>query len=85
MVHDAQRPLSAAALRMQRSRARRRNGPRTIRFSIRDREIEALVQRRLLARGRQEDPVEIARALGRLMDQVMRREERAACLSQWGD
>ena len=85
MVHKEKRPISAAALRMRRSRARRRIGLRTVRFSIRNSEIEALVERGLLVPEQREDRMEIARALGRLMDEVTRQQERATCLSQWGE
>jgi hypothetical protein len=63
-------PLSPAAERMRRSRERRREGLRIVQFAVRDTEVDALVSHGLLDPARREDRASIARALGRLLDQI---------------
>jgi hypothetical protein len=65
----AQTP-SPAAERMRRSRRRRRDELRVVRFEIRDKEISGLVMRGLLDPVARNDPDAIARALGGLFDAV---------------
>ena len=59
-----------AAVRMRRSRELRRKGLRIVQFAVRDTEVDALVGHGLLDPARREDRAAIARALGRLLDQI---------------
>jgi hypothetical protein len=63
-------PLSPGAERMRRSRKLRRKGLRIVRFAVRDTEVNALVSHGLLDPTDREDRAAIARALGRLLDQI---------------
>jgi hypothetical protein len=71
MERDAER--SPEAKRMARFRQRHREGLRPIRIDVRASEIDALVARGLLASERRDDPYEIAGALGRFLDKVLRK------------
>ena len=64
-----QRP-SSAAIRMRRSRERRRDKLRVIPFEIRDTEIGGLVTRGMLDPVARNDRDAVASALGRLLDAV---------------
>jgi hypothetical protein len=57
-----------AAERMRLSRARRRHGIRVVPFEVRDAEIEALINHKLLAPSHSSDRQAIASALGKLLD-----------------
>ena len=61
----------ASATRMRLSRERRRDGMRVIAFQIRKSEVAELVRRGLLSAGDCHDRDAIARALGRLLDQML--------------
>ena len=52
------------------ARQRRRDGLRCINFEVRDEEVEALVKHGLLDPAQRDDPREISRALGLLLDRV---------------
>ena len=54
---------SAAALRMQRHRARRRRGLRCLLIELREVEIDQFVRRRRLSAGDREDPEALRRTL----------------------
>ena len=54
---------SAAALRMQRYRARRRKGVRCLLIELREAEIDQFVRRRRLSPGDREDPEALRRTL----------------------
>jgi hypothetical protein len=62
--------LSPAAIRMQRSRERRREGKRTIRCDISTAQIEALASAGFLDTALRDDPVEVARGVRRLIDRL---------------
>lgn len=62
---------SSAALRMQRSRARRKQGLRSVRLDLSDTQIDALVQRGLVNRRRRDDVEEIGRGLALLIMQTL--------------
>ena len=70
-ARNALRPGGSSAERVRRHRERRRRGEISISFDIRRAEIEALVARGFLARGSQGDRIEVACALGRLLDRVL--------------
>lgn len=59
---------SAAALRIHRSRERRRNGLTVVTIELRAAEIATLRRMGLLAEADAGDPAAIAKALGRLLD-----------------
>jgi hypothetical protein len=63
---------SAAAVRMRRSRERRREGQRTILCDISAAHIEALAAGGFLDLALREDTIEVARGVGRLMDRLVR-------------
>jgi hypothetical protein len=63
-------PLSPAAQRMRRSRELRRKGLRIVQFAVRATEVEALVTYGFLDLVDRDDRAAIARALGRLLDQI---------------
>lgn len=71
-------PPSAVALRMRRTRTRRKEGRRSISLDISIAQIEALAAAGLLDTALREDPVEVARGVGRLMDRLARSGEGAA-------
>ena len=54
---------SAAALRMQRHRARRRRGLRCLLIELREAEIDQFVRRKRLSAGDREDPEALRRTL----------------------
>jgi hypothetical protein len=64
------RPPSLASMRMRRSRERRREGKLSIRFDISSAQIEALVSAGLIDPARQDDAVEVALGVVRLMDHL---------------
>ncbi len=57
-------------MRMRRSRERRREGKLSIRFDISSAQIEALVSAGLIDPARQDDAVEVALGVVRLMDHL---------------
>jgi hypothetical protein len=69
---------SPAAIRMQRSRERRREGKRTIPCDISAAQIEALAAAGFLDTALRDDPVEVARSVGRLIDRLAGSGEGAA-------
>jgi hypothetical protein len=62
---------SPAAVRMQRSRERRREGKRTILYDVSAAQIVALAGVGFLDPTLRDDAVEVARGVGRLMDQLL--------------
>lgn len=74
-------PLSAAAIRMRRSRQRRRDGYRTIHFDISDPQLDALVQTGFVDAAKRSDASELASGLCCLIAVASRctdpRDERA--------
>jgi hypothetical protein len=64
------RPPSPAAIRMRRSRKRRRAGQRCVPFVVCDHEIEALVTSGLLNSVARNDSHAIGTALGKLVDRL---------------
>lgn len=71
-AEELARPPSPAAVRMRRTRTRRREGMRTIRCDISAAHIEALGRAGFLDPGKRDEASEVARGVGRLMDQVAR-------------
>jgi hypothetical protein len=71
-VADVTTSPSAAAARMRRSRERRRDGKRTIVCDISAAQIEALTAAGFLDLALQQDKIEVARGIGRLMDRLAR-------------
>jgi hypothetical protein len=69
-MSDVQR--TNAAQRQARYRRRREKGLRCIRFSIRDVEVDQLMQLGLLTLENKDDRKAIASALGRFLDRAMR-------------
>jgi hypothetical protein len=65
-------PPSPAAIRMQRSRERRREGKRTIPCDISTAQIEALASAGFLDRAMRDDAVEVAHGVGRMIDHLTR-------------
>jgi hypothetical protein len=63
-----EKPSSSGAIRMARSRARRRNGLRCVTIEVRDREITAFIRSGHLARQRRNDLKAIAHAVHKLLD-----------------
>jgi hypothetical protein len=63
---------SPAAIRMQRSRERRREGKRTIPCDISTAQIEALASAGFLDRAMRDDAVEVAHGVGRMIDHLTR-------------
>ena len=66
-----QQQRQAAAERMRRTRARRRDGMRFVGIDVRDSEVSALVRRGLLAEAERDDPGAIAEAVCELLDLVL--------------
>ena len=64
---------SPAAHRMRRSRERRRNGLRCLMIQLRETEIDVLVRKGLLDRGRQDDPNALVEALHAHLDRTLGR------------
>jgi hypothetical protein len=69
-VEQPSNARSPAAMRMQRSRERRREGKRTIPCDISSTQIKALASAGFLDIGLRDDPVEVARGVGRLIDRL---------------
>jgi hypothetical protein len=67
-VPEPDRPASSVAVRMQRSRDRRREGKQAILLDVSIAQIEALVTAGLLDPLSRSDVAEVARAVGRLLD-----------------
>ena len=65
--------MTAASVseRVRWHRARRREGLLVIRLEVRNSEVEVLVRRGLLDPAGRSDRLEIARAVGKVLDQVM--------------
>jgi len=68
------KPLSPGAIRMARSRARRRDGLRSVMIEVRDREIAAFVRGGHLPPDKRDDPKAIALAVHGLLDFVSEKE-----------
>jgi hypothetical protein len=64
---------TASALRMRLHRARRQNGLRCLTVELREREIEALVAKRLLSPGSRGDRAAIRKALYAYLDGTLGR------------
>ena len=62
---------SAAAVRMRRHRERRRNGLRCLMIELRETEIDALIQRRLLNDETRNDPAMVSMALYAFLDTTL--------------
>jgi hypothetical protein len=69
---QAQAPVSDAAKRMRRSRARRRNGLRSLRIELHATEIDFLIAWGLLEEWRRDDQNAILKALYALFDNIFR-------------
>jgi len=69
---------SSAAVRMKRSRERRRNNTRVISFDISASQINALAVAGFLDPTKRDKAVEVARGVGRLMDRLARQGATAA-------
>ena len=65
---------SSGAIRMARSRARRRNRFRCVTIEVSDREIAAFVRGGHLPPGKRDDPMAIAKAVHGLLDFVAAQE-----------
>jgi hypothetical protein len=63
-----EKPASRAAIRMARSRARRRRRLCCVTIEVRDREIEAFIRAGDLPRERRDDPKAIAHAVHKFLD-----------------
>ena len=70
-----EKPVSRAAIRMARSRERRRKRLRCVMIEVRDREIAAFVRSGYLLRERREDPKAIAHAVHQLLDFMAEQEQ----------
>jgi hypothetical protein len=66
----AQTPPSPAAIRMRRSRERKRDGKRTIRFDIQAAHVDALILAGWLDQSTRDDMAEAACGLNRLLDKL---------------
>jgi hypothetical protein len=77
---QAQAPVSDAAQRMRRHRARRRNGLRSLRIELRITEIEMLVGWRLLNEWQRDDPNAVTAALYKVFDNIFRVRRNVATL-----
>jgi hypothetical protein len=65
-------PIPPAAERMRRYRERRHNGLRCVTVEILESEIDALVRKGLLGAEMDDDPIEIAGALYKLFEEILR-------------
>jgi hypothetical protein len=65
-------PISPAAVRMRRYRERRHDGRRCVTVEILESEIDALVRKGLLGGETRHDPIEIAGALYKLFEEILR-------------
>jgi hypothetical protein len=70
--------ISAAAERMRRHRQRRREGLRSLRVLLRETEVDALIDARLLEERSRNDPNAVIHALHGLFDRVFSRMTRNA-------
>src|SRR6266436_3217620 len=71
---STEKSVSPAAIRMARSRARRRRYLRCVTIEVRDREIEAFIRAGDLPSERRNDPKAIAQAVHKLLDFVAKQE-----------
>jgi hypothetical protein len=71
-------PVSHAAVRMRRYRARRREGLRLVQVLLREREVDALIGSGWLEEQSRNDPNAVIDALHRLFDRVFSRMTRNA-------
>ena len=71
-------PISDAAVRMRRYRARRRRGLRLVQVQLHEIEVEALIGSGLLEERSRNDPNAVIDALHRLFDRVFSRMTRNA-------
>ncbi len=71
---STEKSVSPAAIRMARSRARRRRYLRCVTIEVRDREIEAFIRAGDLPSERRNDPKAIAHAVHKLLDFVAKQE-----------
>ena len=69
-----EKPVSRGAIRMARSRARRRRHLRCVTIEITDREIAAFIRSGNLAHEKRNDPKAIAHAVHKLLDFVAKQE-----------
>src|SRR5438132_14327468 len=69
-----EKPVSRAAIRMARSRARRRSHLRCVTIEITDRDIAAFIRSGNLPRERRNDPKAIAHAVHKLLDFVAKQD-----------
>ena len=65
-------PVSAAAVRMRRHRARRRDGLRSLTIELHEREVDALIRSGFLEKGSRNDANAVTQALYRFFDRVFR-------------
>ena len=65
-------PVSAAAERMRRHRARRRDGLRSLTIELHEREVDALIRSGFLKKGSRNEPNAVAQALYRVFDRLFR-------------
>jgi hypothetical protein len=70
--------ISASALRMRRSRARRRDGLRLVQVLLRESEVNALIESGLLEERSRNNPNAVIDAVHRLFDRVFGRMTRNA-------
>ena len=71
-------PISDAALRMRRCRARRREGLRLVKVQLRETEVDALIESGWLEERSRNNPSAVIDALHRLFDRVSSRMTRNA-------
>jgi hypothetical protein len=71
-VPEPDLPPASVAIRMRRSRRRQREGKRSILCDVSTSQIEALVTAGFIDPAMRHDTAEVARGVGRLMDQVTR-------------
>jgi hypothetical protein len=74
VIVPPEKRVSRAAIRMARSRARRRRHLRCVTIEVRDREIRALIRAGDLSPERRDDPKAIAHAIHRFLDFVAEQE-----------
>jgi hypothetical protein len=72
LAAERARSPSPAAIRMHRTRERRREGRLSIRCDISAAQIEALVEVGLIDAALRDDPVEVARGVCRSLDRLIR-------------
>ena len=64
--------MSAAAVRMRRHRARRRDGLRSLTIELHEREVDALIRSGVLEKGSRNDANAVAQALYRDFNRIFR-------------